>query len=204
MTNIKFTQNVDWTMVSEEEFYQEEIEVFKSVMVQVLSTVERIKAEQSCIEHVTNRIKKPASVEKKLMKINKECTLKNVASSLNDIVGIRIICRFISDIYTVGEILQKEYDVKEIKDYISRPKDNGYRSYHIILNVTAASGKVVPVEIQIRTISQDSWASLEHQMKYKKNIKNEKLVREELKRCSDEMASTDICMQSIREFIDME
>lgn len=170
----------------------------------VLTYATRIKGERKCIEHITTRLKTPESVEKKLLKQGFSPTLQEAQHRLHDLVGIRLVCRFVSDIYTVSQLLQEAYQVTAMKDYIANPKPNGYRSYHMILRVPTASGAVVSVEIQLRTISQDSWACLEHQMKYKKSIHNEKLVRDELKRCADELAATDLCMQTIREFIDMD
>ncbi|MCD8077093.1 MAG: hypothetical protein LUE63_01710, partial [Lachnospiraceae bacterium] len=96
-----------------------------------------------------------------------------------------------------------EYEVREVKDYISYPKPNGYRSLHLILRFTGGRMKGLQAEIQVRTIAIDFWAALEHQMKYKQTIDSsyEKIVREELKRCADEIASVDISMQTIRDLL---
>lgn len=154
------------------------------------------------IEHFKARIKATDSIIQKLHKKGLEPTVKNALSNLNDIVGVRIICRFLADVYEYTNILEKHETITHInsKDYISHPKENGYRSYHIILEIDV-DGVSVPLEIQIRTISQDSWASLEHKMKYKKEIKKVNIIKDELKRLSDEMASTDVCMQTLREVI---
>ena len=125
------------------------------------------------------------------------------------LLGMRIICNYIEDVYEVAEMLKHYRDLEVImeKDYIKNPKPNGYRSYHIIfkLNLDLA-GEITPVyiEIQIRTIAMDFWSSLEHEMKYKKNVKNQELIVEELKRCADEIATTDLNMQTIKKMIDAE
>lgn len=170
----------------------------------VLDICQQIKQEKNCIEHMNSRLKAPASVEKKLLKQGYPPTVEVAMTHLTDLVGIRLVCRFINDIYTVSQMLQDHCTVVTIKDYIANPKPNGYRSYHMIVTVPTPSGHTVAVEVQLRTISQDAWACLEHQIKYKKEIHAEKLVREELKRCADDLASTDLCMQTIREFIDMD
>ena len=96
---------------------------------------------------------------------------------------------------------QEEIEIIKIKDYIAYPKENGYRSYHMILKIKELN---LNAEIQIRTIALDFWANLEHQMKYKKHIKNEEMIRSELKRCADEIASVDLSMQTIKDLIFME
>lgn len=124
-------------------------------------------------------------------------------------LGMRIICNYIDDVYEVAEMLKHYKDLKVVteKDYIKNPKPNGYRSYHIIFELSLdLAGEITPVyvEIQIRTIAMDFWSSLEHEMKYKKNIKNQELIVEELKRCADEIATTDLNMQTIKKMIDSE
>lgn len=125
------------------------------------------------------------------------------------LLGMRIICNYIDDVYKVAEMLKGYKDLKVIreKDYIKNPKPNGYRSYHIIFELSLdLAGAITPVfvEIQIRTIAMDFWSSLEHEMKYKKDIKNPELIAEELKRCADEIATTDLNMQTIRKMINSE
>ena len=135
-----------------------------------------------------------------------EVNLENALTKVYDAAGIRIVCAYIDDVYAVVEKL-KQYDdlivIKE-KDYIKNPKENGYRSYHIIFSVPLSiAGNIqrVYVEIQIRTIAMDFWSSLEHEMKYKKSIKNQEMIVEELKRCANEIATTDINMMAIRNMI---
>ena len=117
-----------------------------------------------------------------------------------DAVGIRVVCAFISDVYVIRDHLVQlpNCELVKEKDYIKRAKDNGYRSYHMILKVWGE----VYVEIQLRTISQDTWAALEHHLYYKKEkMVDDVLIEAELKRCADELASTDLSMQTIRDMI---
>ena len=145
-------------------------------------------------------------MKEKLHRKNLDVTLENALTKIYDAAGIRIICAYIDDVYEVAQMLKKYKDLKLIKekDYIKNPKPNGYRSYHLVFEVPLdIAGEIHPVnvEIQIRTIAMDFWSSLEHQMKYKKNIKNQDLIVEELKRCADDIATNDINMQTIRNMI---
>ena len=122
---------------------------------------------------------------------------------------MRIICNYIDDVYEVAKMLKNFKDVKVIteKDYIKNPKPSGYRSYHIIFELSLdVEGEITPVfiEIQIRTIAMEFWSSLEHEMKYKKNIKNQELIAQELKNCADEIATVDLNMKTIKKMIDLE
>ena len=122
---------------------------------------------------------------------------------------MRIICNYIDDVYEVAKMLKNFKDVKVIteKDYIKNPKPSGYRSYHIIFELSLdVEGEITPVfiEIQIRTIAMEFWSSLEHEMKYKKNVKNQELIVQELKNCADEIATIDLNMQTIKKMIDLE
>ena len=128
---------------------------------------------------------------------------ENIEYHLNDIAGIRVICSYIDDIYLLADALTKQDDIKLIKrkDYISNPKPNGYRSLHLIVSVPiffAESVKEVKAEVQIRTIAMDFWASLEHQIKYKKNVEHAEKVIARLKDCAEEIAHVDETMQEIR------
>lgn len=155
------------------------------------------------IDHCKSRIKSAASMRSKLERYNLPQTSEAALNILSDAVGIRIICGFIDDVYAVAQWLQQEsgLSIEKVKDYISYPKPNGYRSYHVIVKTDTHFPEAVCVEIQIRTIAQDCWASLEHQMKYKHSIPNKNLIVNELKRCANEIAATDISMQTIRELI---
>ena len=162
------------------------------------------------VEHISSRVKDEGSMVEKCSRRGLEPTAHSALRELTDAVGLRIICGFIDDVYTNVKKI-REFEGCEIvmeKDYIKNVKPNGYRSYHMILSVEEPGMDVdgnFPghffVEIQLRTIAMDSWAALEHQLKYKKNISNTDIIVAELKRCADEMASTDISMQTIRDLI---
>lgn len=202
MVNYKeCTKNTDYLNFYGE-FYDSMLEAEK-IALNIIKEVSYSKNDESgVVEYCISRIKSPKSMIAKLEKGNYPVNAKSSIENITDSVGLRIICKFLNDVYYVVDALKNRFDILKEKDYIKMPKQNGYRSYHIIFNVNTSSGKKIPVEIQIRTISQDSWASLEHKMKYKKNIKNQKLIQNELKRCADEMASTDISMQTIYELIE--
>lgn len=164
-------------------------------------------------EHLISRIKTPESMIEKCQRKNLPITTYSALHDIYDAIGIRIICRFINDIYTNLNYLKKLPNVKIIqeKNYIQNVKPNGYRSYHVIIEINMPYEDVLGntpgkfyAEIQLRTIAMDSWASLEHEMKYKHNIKNPELIVKELKRCADELAACDISMQTIRNLINAE
>ncbi len=146
---------------------------------------------QSCpIHYIQSRIKTKTSMEEKIKKKDKEPTVENVKDYLQDIAGVRIICYFVDDIYNLAKKMKKQSDLIMIRecDYISEPKPNGYRSYHMIIGmpVYCLDGmEYFPVEIQFRTISMDFWASMEHRMVYKKKCENKDKLREELKTYAD-------------------
>lgn len=158
------------------------------------------------VENYFFRFKSIESLCKKLEKKNLPNNYESAIGNIKDLIGVRIICRFLNDVYTIIDKINEFENITIInkKDYIKKPKENGYRSYHIIVEIVNENKKSVFAEIQIRTISQNAWASLEHEMKYKRNIKHEKLLVDELKRCADEMASADISMQTIYELIQNE
>ena len=159
------------------------------------------------IEYIKSRIKTPESIVKKLKKGGYESTIENMVTYVKDIAGIRIVCSFTSDIYRLAEMIGRQNDltVISVKDYMKHPKASGYKSYHMIVSVPIfLSNKVVDtkVEIQIRTIAMDFWASLEHKMKYKKDVENAESISEELKYCADLICQLDKRMQQIRNRID--
>ena len=158
------------------------------------------------IEMIKSRVKKPMSIINKLKRKNLEISIDSIREYINDVAGIRVICSFIDDIYEVARMLANQDDIAvlEIKDYIQNPKPNGYRSYHMIIEIPvffANKKQNVKVEVQLRTIAMDFWASLEHSMKYKKNIAHQEEVSLELKKCADLIAETDLKMQAINESI---
>jgi guanosine 3',5'-bis-pyrophosphate (ppGpp) synthetase, putative len=173
---------------------------------------DRVKQEtgQKLFEHFNARIKQAASMEEKCQRKNLPRVPESALKEIRDAIGIRIVCGFIEDIYQTIEALRQLEGCEIIleKDYIRAAKPNGYRSYHLILEVETPyedchgqnPGRYF-VEIQLRTIAMDSWASLEHQMKYKHEIKDSKRIVRELKRCADELASCDVTMQTIRNLI---
>lgn len=158
------------------------------------------------IEHIKSRIKSPESIVRKLKRKGYESTLENMVEHVNDIAGIRIICSFSSDIYRIADMLSKQNDLKvlSVKDYIAKPKDSGYKSYHMIVSVPIfLSDSVVEtkVEIQIRTIAMDFWASLEHKMNYKFDKNAPEEIRQQLYECSQMVAVLDEQMLLINEEI---
>ena len=173
---------------------------------------DRVKQEtgQKLFEHFNARIKQAASMEEKCQRKNLPRVPESALKEIRDAIGIRIVCGFIEDIYQTIEVLRQLEGCEIVleKDYIRAAKPNGYRSYHLILEVETPyedchgqnPGRYF-VEIQLRTIAMDSWASLEHQMKYKHEIKDNKRIVRELKRCADELASCDVTMQTIRNLI---
>lgn len=163
-------------------------------------------AERNPIEGIQSRIKRPYSIAKKLKARGLPVAVESIQKNLNDVAGIRVICPFISDIYDVADMLLSQEDVLliEKKDYIEKPKDNGYRSLHLIVEIPIflSKGKEnMRVEIQIRTVAMDFWASLEHQIRYKKGLEEGQKISEGLKECADTIARTDLRMQELREMI---
>lgn len=158
------------------------------------------------IEHITSRVKSPQSIAKKIRHKGLELNTENIVKYINDVAGIRIICSFTSDIYRIANLIAKQNDVKvlKIKDYIMAPKENGYMSYHMIVSVPiflAESVVDTKVEIQIRTIAMDFWASLEHKIYYKFEGNAPERIRKELKECADIVSYLDQKMLSINEDI---
>ncbi len=161
-------------------------------------------------EHLTGRVKSEESMREKCLRKGLPQTPESALQELNDAVGIRVITRFADDIRRVVLYLRGMEGCRVIqeKDYLTRAKPNGYRSYHMILELTVPYADLTGTdpgtyraEVQLRTIAMDSWASLEHELKYKQNIRNQELITAELKRCADELASCDLSMQTIRDLI---
>lgn len=199
----------------EDSFYKESIVLIEGAIAEMLAKIDIIKKyklahnERVPIEYITTRIKTEESMKEKLKRKGLNVTLDNALSKIYDAAGVRIVCSYIDDVYQVVEMLKKSKDLEIVKerDYIKDPKPNGYRSYHIVFKlVLDIAGDEYPifVEVQVRTIAMDFWSSLEHQMRYKKNIKNPDLIAEELKRCADQIATTDLNMQTIRKMINNE
>ena len=158
------------------------------------------------IESIKTRIKTPASILEKLNRRNLPLCVESLENDLTDIAGVRVICPFTDDIYNVAELLTSQDDVILVarKDYIKNPKVNGYRSLHLIIEIPIflASGKKnMKVEVQLRTIAMDFWASLDHKLRYKQNLKNSEEIALELRECADIIAGVDLKMQNIRKKI---
>ncbi|MGE8203271.1 GTP pyrophosphokinase [Heyndrickxia sp. NPDC080065] len=154
------------------------------------------------IEHVNSRIKSPASILKKVQRKGYDFSLSSIKENIRDIAGIRITCSFISDIYEISNMLQKQRDIKviECKDYIKNPKPNGYRSLHLITQIPIFMSDredYINVEIQIRTIAMDFWASLEHKIYYKYNKEVPQKTLDELKEAADSATQLDMKMENI-------
>lgn len=158
------------------------------------------------IEHIKARIKTPESIVKKLKRHGHESTIDNMVKYINDIAGIRIICSFTSDIYRIAEMIEQQKDIQVIavKDYITYPKASGYKSYHMIVTVPVyLSDRIVDtkVEIQIRTVAMDFWASLEHKIHYKFEGDAPEHIRSELIECARMVSDLDARMLSLNEEI---
>ena len=141
------------------------------------------------IEHIKSRLKSPESIVKKLKKHGYESTIENMVNYVNDIAGIRVICSFTSDIYRIAEMISNQSDIRilSVKDYIKHPKPSGYRSYHMIVSIPiflSDRSAETKVEIQIRTVAMDFWASLEHKINYKFEGNAPVFIRNELIECS--------------------
>lgn len=185
------------------EFAIEEI----STKINILNNEFKVLHDYNPIEHIKTRVKKPKSIVQKLISKGLEPTAENVMGNLKDIAGVRIICSFTEDIYSIFNILSKQDDINviEVKDYIKNPKENGYRSLHAIITIPVflSTGTVnVPVEIQIRTIAMDFWASLEHKIYYKYRNKTLAHISSDLRECADMITVLDNKMIDIRKEIE--
>lgn len=186
---------------------------YRSAIMEVETKLKILDAEFSMqydrnpFESIKSRLKSPESIFKKLRKKGLDITVENIEKYLFDIAGLRVICSFEEDIYKLMELLLRQDDICLIrkKDYIGRPKPNGYRSLHLILEIPiyqAIGVKKMKVEVQFRTIAMDFWASLDHKLRYKKDINNSEEIALELKECADAIAGIDKRMQEIRHRID--
>ena len=192
--------------MSEQSIYGDhlpEMEALKDRLIEGINELrkkERKLRGEDPVEHCLSRIKGEESMREKCRRKNLPETTESALVHIHDGIGIRIVCAFLNDVFYFVDELKKfpGGEVIEEKDYITRAKKNGYRSYHMIMRF---DGQYY-VEFQVRTISMDVWAALEHQIKYKKNLGgNLELITRELKRCADELASTDLSMQTIRDMI---
>lgn len=174
---------------------------------EVLDSEFEVRNQRNPINFISSRVKSNQSIIGKMIRRRIPLTIENMEKEIQDIAGIRIICSYEDDIYHLADALLQQDNVTLLKrkDYIANPKPNGYRSLHLIVSVPvyfADQKRDVPVEVQIRTIAMDFWASLEHSMKYKQEIKDQDIVAARLKSCADRIAEVDKEMQDIRQQID--
>ncbi len=175
----------------------------------VLNDEFSLQHERNPFEAIESRVKEPISIIEKMNRKGYEVTVENIEDKLSDIAGIRVICSFVEDIYYLAHMLAVQDDIRVLtmKDYIKAPKVNGYRSLHLIVEVPiflSNQKKYMRVEVQFRTIAMDFWASLDHKIKYKKNLKNADQIVEELRKCAEVISSVDMRMQEIRNMIEEE
>ncbi len=173
----------------------------------VLNETLSLQYDRNPIETIKTRLKSPQSIIEKMIRKGIAPTVNNIEHNLNDIAGIRVICSFPEDVYLIAKYLLQQDDVMliEQKDYIKNPKPNGYRSLHLIIETPiflADEKRIMRVEIQLRTIAMDFWASLEHKLHYKKNIACAEEIAEELRICAEHSAKLDEEMQRIRSRIE--
>ncbi|MBR9936922.1 GTP pyrophosphokinase family protein [Oscillospiraceae bacterium Marseille-Q3528] len=210
-SNTEIAENLDYFAGQLREF-QELMMMYNCAIREVRTKLDVLNDEMAVcsphnpIEMIKSRVKKPRSIVEKLQRRGYPISVDSVLDNLHDVAGVRVICSFIDDIYKIAAILgaQDDVTVLEIKDYIKNPKPNGYRSYHMIVEIPVFfSDRKQPmkVEVQIRTIAMDFWASLEHQMKYKKDVPGSEDLVNRLSQIADRINQTDMEMQEIREEI---
>lgn len=179
-----------------------------TIKFEILNDEFKVKYERSPIHHIESRLKSQTSIVKKLLKRGKDLSLESARENINDIAGVRVVCCYIDDVYAVADMLLRQSDIKLIKeqDYIKHPNYNGYRSLHLDIQIPiylSEKTELVRVEVQLRTVAMDFWASLEHKMRYKKNIAPDqiKFLQDELSDCAKQSAALDERMQNIRNVI---
>ena len=171
---------------------------------EILNDEFRLVHQYNPIEHIESRLKTDESITRKLIRKGKEITVENIQKYIDDIAGVRVICSFTPDIYRIVDMISSQDDIEVLKtkDYMLNPKVNGYRSYHLIVRVPIfLSDRVVPtkVEIQIRTVAMDFWASLEHKIYYKYEGNTPEYIKKEMKECADLVTFLDSKMLAINE-----
>lgn len=170
--------------------------------IEILSEDFAVRNDYNPIHHMERRLKVPESIEEKLCRLKKEVSIDAAKENIFDIAGIRVVCNFIDDVYSIADMLTAQNDVQLIteKDYIKNPKPNGYRSLHLVISVPVfllEGREEIPVEVQIRTVAMDFWASLEHNLRYKRNKDVSTEIDDELKACAAVSATLDRRMQNI-------
>lgn len=162
-----------------------------------------LKQDRNPINSIRTRLKSPKSIREKLERLGHDITIENIEQNLNDVAGVRVICAFKEDVFTLADALLKQDDVTllQTKDYIKNPKENGYRSLHMIVTIPiylAHEKREMKVEVQFRTIAMDSWASMEHQIVYKKDVELTAEMQKELDECANLSATLDEKMDNLR------
>lgn len=200
--NAKITDTLQEFMVLQQ-LYDAGIKEVRTKL-EILDDEFRVKHDHNPIHHMEYRLKSVNSIIGKLEKRGLEISIDSIVSNLTDIAGVRVICNYVSDVYKIADLLIKQNDIKLItkKDYIKHPKENGYRSLHLVVEVPiflAEKVKPTTVEIQIRTIAMDFWASLEHHLRYKSDNEVPNGVRDELIECAKTISNLDYKMQGIHE-----
>ena len=199
---------------AEREFYGENLILLEGAISEFLSCMDMIRryevqlGNRDPVASSQTRIKSAESMQQKLQRLAFPVTAESAMKNVFDAAGVRLVCPFIQDIDRTAELIRAIpcVQIQTEKDYIRSPKPNGYRSYHMILSMPLRflgnSQKTVWLEVQLRTIAMDCWANIEHQLKYKQNIPDQALLIQELKRCADEITSTDLSLQTIRDLIE--
>lgn len=177
-----------------------------TIKLEILKNEFKLNQQYNPIEYITSRIKSAESISRKMQDDDMEITVENIIENVNDLAGVRVICPFTSDIYRIVDAIKKQNDINvlKIKDFIETPKENGYMSYHMIVSIPIfLSDRVVDtkVEIQIRTIAMDFWASLEHKIYYKFKGNAPAGIRAELKECANIISFLDEKMLSLNEYV---
>ena len=199
---------------AEREFYGENLILLEGAISEFLSCMDMIRryevqlGNRDPVASSQTRIKSAESMRQKLQRLAFPVTAESAMKNVFDAAGVRLVCPFIQDIDRTAELIRAipGVQIQTEKDYIRSPKPTGYRSYHMILSMPLRflgnSPKTVWLEVQLRTIAMDCWANIEHQLKYKQNIPDQALLIQELKRCADEITSTDLSLQTIRDLIE--
>lgn len=188
--------------------YRELMQLYDGAVREVRTKLEildgefRVRYARNPIHHIDTRLKSPASIAEKLSRKGLPQTLEAIEENLTDIAGVRIVCNYLEDIYHIADLLTRQQDVELVRrrDYIKNPKESGYRSLHLVVRIPvflSSHTELVPVEVQIRTIAMDFWASLEHQLRYKSDHETTQKLRARLQKCAETSAMLDLEMQDI-------
>ena len=173
----------------------------------VLNEEFSLQYDRNPIESIKSRLKTPQSIAQKLKRKGLDLTVESVEKNLGDVAGLRVVCSFPEDVYMLADALLSQDDIRLItkRDYIEHPKENGYRSLHLIIEVPiflAEEKRLMKAEIQLRTIAMDFWASLEHKLRYKNDVEIDKNISDELRLCAEISAHLDLKMDSLRKLIE--